>query len=203
MKKFITTRPAALALAALMAAGLAACSKSEQEQAAQKVDQAAANVAEAGRELKEDAAEAGREIKADAQEAGREIKAEAQEAGRDIAAAGQELKEDAAQVGQDIKEGAAEAASETREQVAQAGEAIKDGARDAAALASDVAITASVNAKLAKDPDLSALRINVDTKDGEVTLTGPAPSEDAKERAATLAREVEGVKSVTNNLTVG
>ena len=65
-----------------------------------------------------------------------------------------------------------------------------------------MAITASVNARLAKDPDLSALRINVDTKDGAVTLTGPAPSQSAKDRAATLAREVEGVKSVTNNLSV-
>ena len=162
MKKMTHTRPAAIALAVLMAAALGACSKSEQEQAQRRVDQAATQAAEAGRELKADAAEAGRELKADA----------------------------------------AAATAEARAEAAKAGEAIKEGARDAAGLASDVAITASVNARLAKDPDLSALRINVDTKDGAVTLTGPAPSQAAKDRAATLAREVEGVKSVTNNLSV-
>ena len=181
MNLTFNTRPLALAAAVIAAAALGACSKSEQEQAERKVDQAATQ-----------AAEAGREMRASAAEAGREIKAEAQEAGRDVAAAGRELKEDAKEAGREIK---AEAA--------QAGEAIKEGARDAAGLASDVSITASVNAKLAKDPELSALRINVDTKDGAVTLTGPAPTQAAKDRAATLAREVEGVKSVTNNLSVG
>ncbi|MDO5692548.1 MAG: BON domain-containing protein [Pseudomonadota bacterium] len=191
MTKNSHTRPAAIALAVLMAAALGACSKSEQEQAERKVDQAA-----------NQAAEAGRELKADAQEAGREIKAEAQEAGREAAAAGRELKEDAAQAGRELKADAAEATAAARAEVAKAGEAIKEGARDAAGLASDVAITTSVNAKLAADPELSALRINVDTKDGAVTLNGPAPTQAAKDRASTLAREVEGVKSVTNNLSI-
>ena len=191
MKKMTHTRPAAIALAVLMAAALGACSKSEQEQAQRRVDQAATQAAEAGRELK-----------ADAQEAGRELKAEAQQAGREAAEAGRELKADAAEAGRELKADAAAATAEARAEAAKAGEAIKEGARDAAGLASDVAITASVNARLAKDPDLSALRINVDTKDGAVTLTGPAPSQAAKDRAATLAREVEGVKSVTNNLSV-
>ena len=191
MKKMTHTRPAVIALAVLMAAALGACSKSEQEQAQRQVDQAATQAAEAGRELK-----------ADAQEAGRELKAEAQQAGREAAEAGRELKADAAEAGRELKADAAAATAEARAEAAKAGEAIKEGARDAAGLASDVAITASVNARLAKDPDLSALRINVDTKDGAVTLTGPAPSQSAKDRAATLAREVEGVKSVTNNLSV-
>ena len=191
MKKMTHTRPAAIALAVLMAAALGACSKSEQEQAQRQVDQAATQATEAGRELK-----------ADAQEAGRELKAEAQQAGREAAEAGRELKADAAEAGRELKADAAAATAEARAEAAKAGEAIKEGARDAAGLASDVAITASVNARLAKDPDLSALRINVDTKDGAVTLTGPAPSQSAKDRAATLAREVEGVKSVTNNLSV-
>ena len=191
MKKMNHTRPAAIALAVLMAAAWGACSKSEQEQAQRQVDQAATQAAEAGRELK-----------ADAQEAGRELKAEAQQAGREAAEAGRALKADAAEAGRELKADAAAATAEARAEAAKAGEAIKEGARDAAGLASDVAITASVNARLAKDPDLSALRINVDTKDGAVTLTGPAPNESAKDRAATLAREVDGVKSVTNNLSV-
>jgi hyperosmotically inducible periplasmic protein len=66
----------------------------------------------------------------------------------------------------------------------------------------DAAITASVNADLAKDNDLSALRIDVDTHNGHVTLKGTAPSEAAKERAARMAGQVKGVTSVDNQLIV-
>lgn len=66
----------------------------------------------------------------------------------------------------------------------------------------DAAITASVNASLAKDPDLSAMKINVDTKSGVVTLNGPAPTVAAKDRATSLAQAVDGVAGVNNNLEV-
>lgn len=80
--------------------------------------------------------------------------------------------------------------------------AIKDAANSASALAGDAAITARVSAELAKDPDLSAIRIDVDTQAGVVRLTGPAPTQVAKDRASTLAQAVEGVKSVSNELIV-
>jgi len=67
----------------------------------------------------------------------------------------------------------------------------------------DMTITASVNAGLAKDPVLSAVKIDVDTKSGVVTLTGPAPTPDAKDRATTIAQNVKGVAGVNNNLQVG
>ncbi|GHC83986.1 hypothetical protein GCM10007320_28010 [Pseudorhodoferax aquiterrae] len=66
----------------------------------------------------------------------------------------------------------------------------------------DAAITASVNASLAKDPDLSAMKIDVDTKSGVVTLSGPAPTAAAKDRATSLAQAVDGVAGVNNNLEV-
>lgn len=67
----------------------------------------------------------------------------------------------------------------------------------------DMTITASVSAGLAKDPVLSAIKIDVDTKSGVVTLTGPAPTPDAKARATTIAQAVKGVAGVNNNLQVG
>ncbi len=67
----------------------------------------------------------------------------------------------------------------------------------------DMTITASVSAGLAKDPALSAVKIDVDTKSGVVTLTGPAPTADAKARATTIAQNVKGVSGVNNNLRVG
>ncbi len=66
----------------------------------------------------------------------------------------------------------------------------------------DATITAKVNADLARDPDLSALKINVDTVDGKVTLNGPAPSTVARDRAETIAKAVEGVTAVNNQLVV-
>jgi hyperosmotically inducible periplasmic protein len=87
-----------------------------------------------------------------------------------------------------------------------AGEKAKDstaGAMDTVgAKAKDALITSSVNAELAKDSQLSALRINVDTVAGRVALRGTAPDAASKDRAATLAQRVDGVKAVDNQLTV-
>jgi osmotically-inducible protein OsmY len=66
----------------------------------------------------------------------------------------------------------------------------------------DSTITANVKAKLAADPATPATAINVDTKDGVVTLTGTVASAAAKTKAEADAKAVEGVKSVANNLTV-
>jgi hyperosmotically inducible periplasmic protein len=67
---------------------------------------------------------------------------------------------------------------------------------------SDAAITAQVNAQLAKDPKLSAMAIDVDTAGGQVALHGTAPDASAKERATSLAQGVKGVQAVDNQLTV-
>ena len=66
----------------------------------------------------------------------------------------------------------------------------------------DASITAKVNAELAKDPGLSALRINVDTSNGRVLLKGSAPDRSARDRAARLAAGVKGVTGVDNQLDV-
>ncbi|MET0312105.1 MAG: BON domain-containing protein [Burkholderiaceae bacterium] len=98
------------------------------------------------------------------------------------------------------------AANDAKPGVKDAAQDVKDATKDAAAVVAektgDAAITASVNAELAKDPDLSAIKINVDTKDGKVTLSGPAPTSGAKDRATTLAKNVKGVTSVDNQLAV-
>ena len=62
--------------------------------------------------------------------------------------------------------------------------------------ATDMAITTQVKAALAADDQLSALKIEVDTVQGVVSLTGPAPSAEAAERATTLAKAVEGAELV-------
>ena len=101
-----------------------------------------------------------------------------------------------------VEEGAAKVESSARDAAQTAGDAAAQAVNSAKATADDVTITAQVSAGLAKDPDLSALKIDVDTKSGVVTLSGPAPSLQAKERAGDIAKGVKGVGSVNNQLVV-
>jgi hyperosmotically inducible protein len=64
----------------------------------------------------------------------------------------------------------------------------------------DTAITASIKTDFLKDPDLSVLKIDVDTKDGVVTLQGLAADEAARTRAEHIAQGVKGVREVRNYL---
>jgi hyperosmotically inducible periplasmic protein len=89
-----------------------------------------------------------------------------------------------------------------RESADQAKAAARQASENVTTNSDDALITASVNAGLLKDPDLSALKIDVDTKLGVVNLYGPAPSESARSRATAIATAVKGVTSVDNKLTV-
>ena len=113
----------------------------------------------------------------------------------------------AAKTGQAVKDATAKVESssttaEVKEGMANAKEAAKDAGAAMSATVNDAAITASVSAGLAKDPDLSAIKINVDTKGGAVSLKGPAPTAAAKARAEEIAKGVQGVTSVSNQLEV-
>lgn len=66
----------------------------------------------------------------------------------------------------------------------------------------DALIAAKVTTGLAADKNLSALRIKVDVRGGVVTLRGPAPTVAARARAEEIARNVQGVTSVNNQLSV-
>jgi hypothetical protein len=66
----------------------------------------------------------------------------------------------------------------------------------------DSAITASVKTDLIKDPALSALKIDVETRDGIVALNGLAYDEESRVRAERIARANKAVLHVNNYLTV-
>lgn len=74
--------------------------------------------------------------------------------------------------------------------------------RSVGQIASDAKITASINAKYAKDSEVSAIDINVDTRYGVVVLHGNVSSQRIANRAVELARATKGVKSVISKLTV-
>ncbi len=66
----------------------------------------------------------------------------------------------------------------------------------------DSVLTTSVKAKLMDDSTTKAYEINVGTQKGVVQLTGFVDSTTMKSRAGELARSVEGVKEVRNDLEI-
>lgn len=67
----------------------------------------------------------------------------------------------------------------------------------------DSAITTKVKARLAGDKMTSLAKIKVDTdRDGVVYLSGTVGSQSEAERAITIARETDGVRTVQSDLKV-
>ena len=107
-------------------------------------------------------------------------------------------KRDEQSAGQTVDKGVASAKAEMKD----AKEATKDAAANVGDAATDAVITTKINAALLADDQLKALKINVDTKDGKVVLTGVAPDAGSRDRATTMAKAVDGVVDVDNRLTV-
>lgn len=112
-------------------------------------------------------------------------------AGEKLDSAVASAEQKAAEVKGEVKQEAREA----QQGMSRAADAVGDKMKDAA-------ITTAVNAELARDAELSALRINVDTVSGRVVLQGVAPTAEARARAATLVAKVDGVASIDNQLRV-
>src|SRR6266481_724997 len=67
----------------------------------------------------------------------------------------------------------------------------------------DSVITAKVKAEMAKDREVSALHIKVDTDNkGVVQLSGTAKSQSEAEKAVQIANGVKGVTAVENKIVV-
>jgi hyperosmotically inducible periplasmic protein len=67
----------------------------------------------------------------------------------------------------------------------------------------DSEITASVKTRLAADPDVAAINIDVDTLEGTVTLSGRVKTDKERQEALEIARGTEHVRKVVDNLKVG
>ena len=66
----------------------------------------------------------------------------------------------------------------------------------------DATITTKVKMKLMGNRATSALKTSVETTEGVVTLTGMAKTAAEKELATKLAEEVDGVKTVNNQMQI-
>ena len=101
----------------------------------------------------------------------------------------------------------AEGTSTTAAQKAESGaertgEKLESAAEKTGEFLSDSALTAKVKTALIAEKDLKSMAINVDTKDGVVTLTGELPTAASVTQAETATKNVKGVKAVQNQLTV-
>jgi len=63
----------------------------------------------------------------------------------------------------------------------------------------DATITGRVKGRLLEDPVVKGLKIDVDTREGVVYLTGTIPAADVREKAVQIARSTEGVRDVQAN----
>lgn len=76
------------------------------------------------------------------------------------------------------------------------------GTRTAGQAVDDATIATKLKAAYAADPQLSAMKINVDTTQGAVRLRGEVKSMAEWRKAGETARAVDGVKSVDNQLVI-
>jgi hyperosmotically inducible periplasmic protein len=86
--------------------------------------------------------------------------------------------------------------------LARTGEIVRSKAAVAGEKIADARIVTVIKSKYVLDRDLSAIDINVDCKDGDVTLHGRVASPDLIGRATALSLDTDGVHNVVSKLTV-
>ena len=101
-----------------------------------------------------------------------------------------------------VQKETAEGAAKAKDAAADAQRKAGDAADRTGAVVTDAAVTTAVKTKFLADQAVSGLKIDVDTKDGVVTLTGNVATAAEKQRALDLARDSQGVKSVVDRLKV-
>jgi hyperosmotically inducible protein len=125
---------------------------------------------------------------------------------------GQKLEETAEKTGEKIEETAEKTGEKIEETAEKAGDKIgeladktKKEAKDlnVGEAVDDASTTAKVKLALAKDDQVAAYRIDVDTNNGVVTLSGNVKSKAEANRAIQLAESIKGVKKVNSDLKVG
>jgi hyperosmotically inducible periplasmic protein len=80
--------------------------------------------------------------------------------------------------------------------------AVTRGQQTAGAYIDDTVITASVKTQMLDDARVAGTSITVETLNGTVMLSGFAKSEAEKAAAESIARKVDGVRAVKNEITV-
>ncbi len=86
--------------------------------------------------------------------------------------------------------------------LATTGCAVTSGQSTVGQYVDDATVATRVKARFAEDAQVSAMRIQVETLNGTVQLSGFATTQAEKDRAAQIARATPDVKEVRNNIIV-
>lgn len=85
---------------------------------------------------------------------------------------------------------------------ASAGRPIGTDTRSSATVNADNRISATIRARYRADAELGPAALRVETRQGRVTLRGELAAFDQRDRAERLARDVAGVRYVSNQISV-
>lgn len=88
---------------------------------------------------------------------------------------------------------------------AYADEAQKEGqtaTQRAGQAVDDASLLAKIKSTMLRSPEVEGLDVNVDVKDGVVTLSGSADTQTERANAEKIAKSADGVKRVDNRITV-
>ena len=143
-----------------------------------------ADVRAAGREARNETRSAVREARSEAEEAGNEARREAREAKNE---ARDEVREVRREADRDIRN----ANAETTRSARTTGDRIDDAS-----------ITAQLKSSLAVRRSTGALRTDITTRNGVVTVRGEAKNKAEKDLVTQIAREINGVREVNNEMSV-
>jgi len=119
---------------------------------------------------------------------GKQVDQNVDQANKDFKAAGEQIKDGVNSAGAALERGAERA----QEKIGPVVNEVMDNAT----------ITSKVKSRLAADPGINALYIDVDTDNGRVTLKGKVALAGQREIAERIARQTEGVKDVVNQIQV-
>ena len=86
--------------------------------------------------------------------------------------------------------------------VAASGCAVTRDQQSVGAYVDDTVITTQIKSRMAENKDVAATSISVETLNGTVMLSGFAKSATEKATAEKIARDVNGVKSVKNEIAI-
>jgi hypothetical protein len=93
--------------------------------------------------------------------------------------------------------------ADIKEELAKTGQVVRSKTAVIGDRIGDARIVAVVKAKFVLDRELSALDINVDCRDGDVSLRGTVATHELIGKAVVLALDTDGVRNVASKLKIG
>jgi len=82
------------------------------------------------------------------------------------------------------------------------GEGVAAESRSSTEVASDNSISGAIRRRYSADSDISRFAIGIRTNSGNVTLTGTVGSYPVRDKAVSIARDTDGVRSVDSRIVV-